>query len=56
MGTYLAEQGAHCGVVLCDDLNGWDGSGVGGRLSGREHIIHIFDSLRCTTEGIDVTL
>ena len=36
--------------MLSDDLEGWDGSGVGGGLC-----IHIADSLRCIAE-INTTL
>ena len=42
--------------MLCDDLDGWDGGGVGWRGGGREVQegrdigIHIADSLHCTAE------
>lgn len=41
--------------VSLDDLEEWDGSEEGGS-QGRGYIIHIFDSLRCTAEEIDITL
>ena len=38
--------------MLCDDLDGWDGGGGGGRevQEGGDICIHIADSLRCTAE------
>ena len=38
--------------VLCDDLDGWDGGGGGGReVQEGGHIgIHTADSLHCTAE------
>ena len=32
--------------MLCDDLEGWDGMGVGGDIC-----IHIADSLSCTADS-----
>ena len=38
--------------MLCDKLEGWDESGVGGRVkSGGDVCIYIGDSLHCTAEA-----
>ena len=51
MGTCCVAQGA-VSLVLCDDLDGWDGGGGRGRevQEGGDICIHIADSLRCTAE------
>ena len=37
--------------VLCDDLDGWDGMGVGREVrEGGDISIHVGDSFHCTTE------
>ena len=38
--------------MLCDDLEGWDGVGVGGRSKGGDMCVcvYIADSLGCTAE------
>ena len=36
--------------VLCDDLDGWNGGGVGGRSKREGTGMYIADSLRCTAE------
>ena len=36
--------------MLCDDLQGWDGGRVAGRLKRKDICIHIADSHCCTTE------
>ena len=46
---YIAQEHSS---VLCDDLEGWDGAGVGGRSKGGDMCVCvcIADSLGCTAE------